>query len=152
MENKIVNLNNKNLSNEEEILKVVCKNKLGSQNKNKNLLKNIVMKGTKKYGILNSEGKVKAFVVVNEDRQYNMVYISWICSNTKGGGSELLKYIKNKYKKLGYTQILLQSRPHAIKFYEKQGYYIVIPRDKILQYFPFINSFDFFTPLMRKEI
>jgi hypothetical protein len=41
MENNIVKLNNKNLSNEEEILKVVCKNKLGSQNKNKNLLKNM---------------------------------------------------------------------------------------------------------------
>ncbi len=42
----------------------------------------------------------------------------------KGIGTEVLKFLEEKGKEKGLTRLVLDSRDHAVKFYEKNGYTI----------------------------
>jgi hypothetical protein len=136
--NEIISLNNKKnlLKYEKELLNRVCKGKIGTPT-NIEIFQNYRNDPKiKKYGMMSPNGKkITAFIFIEEQKP--AVYVAFLCSDTKGGGSTLLKYIKEKYRpNKGYTSIYLHSRKHAMKFYKKQGYEIASLRNRVSSYIP----------------
>jgi hypothetical protein len=147
--NEIISLNNKKnllINGEKDFLNRVCKGKLGTPT-NIEIFKNYRNDPTiKKYGMMSPNGKkLTAFIFIQEQKP--AVYVAFLCSDTKGGGSTLLKYIKEKYRsKGGYNLIYLHSRKHAIKFYKKQGYKTASLMNLVSSYIP--NSIYLNAPKM----
>lgn len=146
--NEIISLNNKKnlLKYEKKLLDRVCKGKIGTPT-NIEIFKNYRNDPKiKKYGMMSPNGqKITAFIFIEEQKP--AVYVAFLCSDTKGGGSTLLKYIKEKYSSnKGYTSIYLHARKHAIKFYQKQGYKTASLRNFVSSYIP--NSIHFNAPQM----